>query len=108
MSIPSSQALLLPVLKILIDGAEHDVEEIRERIKSQFGVTPSEIAQKNKAGTSVFVNRIAWALAHLNMAAGPIGHARAIVLVRKGVYRITDHGTAILKSNPLELTIKDL
>lgn len=44
----------------------------------------------------------------LNMEAGPLGHPGAIALIEKGVYRITERGTAILKSNPVELTIKDL
>jgi len=107
MSIPDPQTLLLPVLKVLADGTEHNVEEIRERMKNQFGVTPNELAQRNKSGF-VFVNRVAWALAHLNMEAGPVGHAKEITLIRKGVYRITERGTAILKSNPSELRIKDL
>ena len=107
MSIPDPQTLLLPVLRVLADGAEHEVEEIREHMKNQFGVTPSELAQKNKKGF-VFVNRVAWALAHLNMEAGPMGHAKEIALIRKGVYRITERGTAILKSDPPELGIKDL
>jgi restriction system protein len=107
MSIPDPQTLLLPVLKILADGAEHEVEEIRERLKNQFSVAPSELVQKNKRGF-VFVNRVAWALAHLNMEAGPIGHAKEITLIRKGVYRITERGTAILKSNPSDLRIQDL
>jgi len=108
MPIPDSQTLLLPVLKVLADGAEHEVEEIRERLRDQFGVTPDELAQKNKNNTSVFVNRVAWALANLNMEAGPLGHAGEITAVKEGVYKITEHGRAILKSNPRELTIKDL
>ncbi len=56
----------------------------------------------------MFVNRVAWALAHLNMEAGPIGHPRAIALIRKGIYRITERGTVILKNHPLGLMIKDL
>jgi restriction system protein len=107
MPIPDPQTLLLPVLKVLADGAEHEVEEIRERMKNQFDVTPGELAQKNKKGF-VFVNRVAWALAHLNMEAGPMGHATEITLIRKGVYRITERGAAILQSNPSELRIKDL
>jgi restriction system protein len=107
MSIPDPQTLLLPVLKVLADGTEHRVEEIREHMKNQFGVTPSELAKKNKKGF-VFVNRVAWALAHLNMEAGPIGHAKEITLIKIGVYRITERGTAILKSNPSKLRIKDL
>jgi len=107
MPIPDPQTLLLPVLKVLADGAEHKVEEIREHMKNQFNITPSELAQKNKKG-SVFVNRVAWALAHLNMEAGPIGHATEITLIKKGVCRITERGVAILKNNPPELRIKDL
>jgi len=108
MPIPDPQTLLLPVLKVLADGAEHQVEEIRDRMRIQFSVTPSEFPQKNKTGTPVFVNRVAWALAHLNMEAGPIGHPRAIALIRKGIYRITERGTVILKNHPLGLMIKDL
>lgn len=36
MPIPDPQTLLLPVLKVLADGAEHQVEEIRDRMKIQF------------------------------------------------------------------------
>jgi restriction system protein len=108
MPIPNANALLLPVLKVLTDGAEHQVAEIRERVKNQFSLTPSELAQKNKSSTSVFVNRVAWALAHLNMNRGPLGHAIAITRVQEGVYKITAHGTEILKGNPSDLTIKDL
>ena len=107
MPIPDPQTLLLPVLKVLSDGTNHQVEEIRERMKNQFRVTPSEIAQKNKRGF-VFVNRVAWALAHLNMQTGPLGHTTEINLIRKGVYRITERGIAILKNNPSKLGIKDL
>jgi len=108
MPIPDVQTLLLPVLKFLGDGTEHPVEEIRKSVKNQFGVSPSESARKNKQGASVFVNRVAWALAHLNMEAGPIGHPKAIILIKKGVYQISEHGTATLEGNPSQITIKDL
>jgi restriction endonuclease Mrr len=108
MPIPDANELLLPVLKALTDGAEHQVEEIRGHMKSQFDVSPAELARTNKSGTSVFVNHVAWALAHLNMRHGPLGHPIAITLVRQGTYKITEHGAAILKSNPSDLSIKDL
>ena len=109
MAIPNANTLLLPVLKVLTDGAEHQVEEIRGQMKIQFDVSATEFARTNKSGTSVFVNRVAWALAHLNMRHGPIGHPIAITLVRRGTYKITEHGAAaILRSNPSDLSIKDL
>lgn len=60
MPIPNTQTLLLPVLKVLEDGAEHEVEEIRQCITDQFEVTANELAQKQKSGVSVFVNYVAW------------------------------------------------
>jgi restriction system protein len=108
MPIPDSQTLLLPVLRVVADDREHSSEEIRERVKAQFDIVPHELLQKLKNGTPVFHNRVAWALAHLNMRRGPLGHSQAVEKVRKEVYKITEYGKAILKSNPSALTIKDL
>jgi restriction system protein len=108
MPIPDSQTLLLPVLRVVEDGLEHSSEEIRERMRVQFDVAPHELLQKFNNGTPVFHNRVAWALAHLNMRRGPLGHSEAIEKVRKERYRITDYGKSILKRNPSALTIKDL
>lgn len=108
MPIPDSQTLLLPVLRVLEDGVEHTSEEIRERLKAQFEIAPHELLQKHKNGTPVFHNRVAWALAHLNMGRGPLGHSEAVEKTRKEVYRITEHGRDILKRNPRALTIRDL
>jgi restriction system protein len=108
MPIPHLQALLFPVLEELADGAEHQAKEIQDRMKVKFEITSDEFSLKHKNGTRVFVNRVAWALAHLNMERGPIGHPKAITLVKKKVYRITEHGTTILKGEPSHLTINDL
>jgi len=108
MPIPDCQTLLLPVLRVVADGVEHSSEEIRERMRVQFGIAPNELLQKLKNGTPVFNNRAAWALAHLNMRTGPIGHPEAIAKVKKEVYKITEYGKAILSRNPSDLTIKDL
>ena len=108
MPIPDSQTLLLPVLRVLGDGHEHSSEQIRERVRIQFDIAPHELLLKYKSGTTVFNNCVAWALAHLNMRRGPLGHSEAIEKVRTEVYRITEHGRAILKRNPSALTIKDL
>jgi restriction system protein len=108
MPIPKPETFLLPILKVLADGANHNVGEIREHMKVQFQLTISDLAKKHRKGMPVFVNRVAWALAHLNMHAGPVGHPRLIRLVKKENYKITEHGKRILKSNPTSLTFKDL
>ena len=106
MPIPDSKTLLLPVLRVLGDGAEHKSVEIRERVKVQFDIAPRELLQKTRKGIRVFHNRVALALANLQGA--PRGHSRAINKVRKEAYKITEHGMAILKRNPTTLTISDL
>ncbi len=101
MPIPKVQALLLPVLKVTEDGAEHSVEEIRKRIIEQFKLTRKEVEQEHpKSGKNVFVNLVAFALAYLNMG-------RAIIRKKEGVYQIAERGAAILKGNPTDLTIAE-
>ena len=100
MALPELQSILRPVLKMIADGLP--VEQVREQLKHEFQITSSEAQKKYKKGQStVYVNLVAWALAHLVMG-------RAIVRKGKGVYEVTDKGLEMLKSNPTELTIKDL
>lgn len=106
MPIPHSQTLFLPVLRVLADGLEHSSEEIRERVRVQFDIAPHELLAKNKKGKTVFHSNVDLALANLQGA--PHGRSKAIENVRKEVYRITEHGKAILERNPSALTIKDL
>lgn len=101
MPLPDSQTLLLPVLRMIADGTEHTVEEMREHIVNEFEITDDEQAQKQRNGIPVYHNRVAWALAWLNMG-------KAITLRRNGVYQIAEHGRAILKGNPSDLSVKDV
>lgn len=101
MEIPRVQPILLPVLRIVADQAEQSVDEIRKRVKDKFKLTDEQVKQtRPKSGKNVFVNRVAWALAHLVMG-------KAIERREHG-YQITERGLAILKENPLGLTIKEL
>jgi len=100
--LPRIQSLLLPVLRIVAGESGHSVEEIRNRLKDEFTLTDKQIKQTHlKSGINVFVNRVAWALAHLVMG-------KAITPVGIGFYIMTERGVTILKGNPLELTIKEL
>jgi restriction endonuclease Mrr len=110
MPIPDSQTLLLPVLQVFADNAEHSNEEIWERMRLQFKLTPDELLQKYPTGKPVFHVNVALALANLQGA--PHGGSKLITKVRnKGrmkFYRITEYGKAILNRNPSDLTIKEL
>lgn len=102
MPIPKIQPLLLPVLRMVADGKS--VEKIRERLKEQFQITAAEAEQIYAgSGDNVFVNRVAWALAHLVM-----GGLIRKVGITDGNYQITDNGIARLNGNPSELTISEL
>ncbi len=85
----------------MADGIDHPVAELRNRIALNFKLTQAELAEKQKSGTTVFVNYVAWALAQLNMA-------KTIRLMEKGIYRISARGISILRGNPSELTLSDL
>ncbi len=110
MSIPDSQTFLRPVLRVFGDDAEHSNEEIWERMRVQFKITPDELLQKHPSGKSVFHVNVALALANLQGA--PNRGSKAIERIKsKGktkIYRITEYGKTILNRNPSDLTIKDL
>ena len=101
MAIPDYPILLLPVLRVMAGGGDTLVETIRTCIASQFNIEGAELAVKQRNGSTVFINHVAWVLAQLNMG-------KAITRTSKGVYRIAERGIAILKANPADLTVKDL
>jgi restriction system protein len=102
MPIPDYQSLMLPVLRALADRKEHPVSEARQRIASEFKLSDQELAERLASDTTtVFMNRIGWAVQYLK-AAG------AIKSIRRGVYQITDRGLSLLKSKPSEITAKTL
>jgi restriction system protein len=102
MPIPDYQSLMLPVLRLVEDGQEHAVSEMRHRIGGQLSLTEEELAERLASDTTtVFMNRIGWAVQYLKSA----GVIRA---VRRGVYEITDRGLSLLKTQPSEITVKTL
>ena len=101
MSIPNVQPLLMPVLRAIADGTEHGVKGIRDRVAEEWGVTNEErkeIHPKSRQG--VYVNRVAVALAYLNMG-------KAITKTGKGMYQIAEPGKRFLASGVRDITIED-
>jgi restriction system protein len=93
---------MLPVLQFVSDGKDHSTAEMRERIAVDLKLTPDELAEKLKSGnTSLFANRIAWAVAKLK-------EAEILAASGRGVYRITERGKALLDKNPPKITMKTL
>lgn len=106
MPIPAPQPLILPVLRILSDGDQHQVSEIRERIANESGVTPEELKQMPLKGTcTIFVNHVAFAFKYLVE-----GKAITRESKKEALYRKTDHGNVILEAckDRKEITLKEL
>ena len=109
MPIPTGEEALDPVLTTLGDNKRHDVTEIRRFVRFRYKVTLDELQLMPERGSStVFVNHVAWALSYLGTKNGPHGHSLFVTKIKKGVYKITDHGLAYLKTNPGQITLKDL
>jgi restriction system protein len=102
MPIPDFQSLMLPVLKVVADRKEHPVAEIRKQIAAELKLSDEELSERLASDTTtVFLNRIGWAVQYLKEAA-------AIRAVRRGVYAITERGLSLLKGHPSEITAKTL
>ena len=65
MAIPDFQTLMLPLLRHLADGAEHNNQDTVDALATQFNLTDAERAQLLPSGKqTVFRNRVAWAKSH--------------------------------------------
>lgn len=94
MAVPDYQALMLPLLKALADGHEHEMREVREQIAKALQLTEEDRAELLPSGAQpVFDNRLGWAKTYLNKAG-------LLQTVRRGVYIITDRGRQVLAAKP--------
>ena len=99
MSIPDFQALMLPVLRASAAG-DITSREIRNRISGELELTADELAERQASGTqTVFTNRTAWAIFHLERAG-------LLERVKRGVYCASGAGNEVLKGSPQKIDLK--
>lgn len=102
MSIPDFQSIMLPLLKLCADGQEHTNRETIDTLAKEFGLTEDEQKQPLPSGQQcVFDNRIAWARAHMKMAG-------ILENTRRGIFRITNRGSELLKQPLAEINLRVL
>ncbi len=102
MAIPDFQTIMLPLLSLAGDHAEHSLAQAREVLARHFALTPEELAAKLPSGRqTTFSNRVAWAKVYLTMA-GLLGSPK------RGMLRITPLGETVLRDPPERMTIKFL
>ena len=91
-------------MRILADGEDHSIEEIRSRILAEFPLAPEQLVLRRRVGLpTVFVNKVAYAFARLVLF-------KAIVpgQAMPESYRITDHGGEVFKRHPNDARERDL
>jgi restriction system protein len=90
----SPSAWALPLLRALADGDEHSVRDLREQLAGEFKLTDVDRHELLPSGKQpVFDGRIGWAKTYLEKAG-------LLSTSRRGCYRITDAGRAVLAKRP--------
>ena len=108
MPIPNFQTLMLPLLRLTNDGKDHSVRELLKPLASEFHLSSEEQSRVNQSGQTTFYNRVAWAKTYLKQAGLIEPVLGAIEPVKRGSFRITKRGQAVLKSAPEKIDIKFL
>jgi restriction system protein len=94
MPIPDYQTLMLPLLRLAGDGAERPFRDAVQRLADEFRLTDDERTEMLPSGTAhVFGNRVGWARSYLKQAG-------LLEAPKRGVFRITVEGRALLEKSP--------
>ena len=99
MTMPTYQTLMLPVLKIHADAAEHRLPDITNTIADQLSLTSEERQKQTRSGRqSLIYNRVYWSVTYLRRAG-------LVESTERGIYQITARGCAVLKGDPEQIDV---
>jgi len=102
MPIPDYQTIMLPFLRSLGDQKEHSLYESVEGISNLYSLSVEERRKLLPSGKQTIIhNRIGWAKTYL-------GKAGLLESTRRGYFRITQRGLAVLKEDPNRIDVKYL
>lgn len=90
---PSWGNFLIPCLRVLADGEVRGRRDTIERSADDLGLNEAQRVVTVSSGELMYVNRSGWAMTHLNKAG-------AIESPRRGQWRISDVGRALLMEFP--------
>ncbi|MCL5991955.1 MAG: restriction endonuclease [Bacteroidetes bacterium] len=100
--IPDFQTIMLPLLEVLGDGQEHELQDLITQISIKFELTDDERKELLPSGNQEIINnRVGWSRTYLKKA-------QLIDKPRRAVYKITDKGKKVLASKPKRIDIKFL
>lgn len=93
MTIPTYEALMLPILRNLASSGEQKIADLRTALASQLHLTYEDLAAMLPSGkTPTFNSRVHWAKTYLQKAGVVESRAR-------GTVRITDRGEMLFREN---------
>lgn len=99
MAVPDFQSLMLPLLRVAADGADHSLAEAREILAKQFQLSQADREEMLPSGRQArFANRVAWAKVYL-------GQAGILQSAKRGHFEITPRGREILAAPPKRIDI---
>ena len=89
MPVPDFQSLMLPVLRLYVDGSEHSLGDARSMLATELRLNADELAEPlpNSRQTR-YANRVGWSHKYLKQAG-------LLESPRRGVYRIADRGREV-------------
>jgi len=100
MAVPDFQAVMLPLLVLMGDGAEHSLAEVFESLGDRLGLSPEDRKELLPSESeSKFDNRVRWAAFYLRKAGLLERTGRARI-------RITQPGQKVLQAKPTRIDIK--
>ena len=100
--IPDFQTIMLPLLELLQDDKEHELQELILQISDKFELSEDERDERLPSGNQQIINnRVGWARTYLKKA-------QLLESPRRAIFKITDKGKKILASSPKLIDVKFL
>lgn len=91
MAVPDFQSIMYPFLQVIADGKVYTLDEMVEKLKNHFQLTPEDLLLKTPSGQQqLFRNRIGWTRTYLDKAG-------LISRPTRGQYTITPLGIQALQ-----------
>ena len=102
MSVPTYDAMMLPLLRIASDGLEHSLAEAFDLLAKEFELTEEDRKKLLPSGRQhQFENRVGWARTYLKKAG-------LIETPGRGRFRMTERGRQVLAKKPRKIDYKFL
>lgn len=90
MAVPKYDEMYNDFLKVLQDGKQHGIKEIREKVAQMKQITENDLKETLNSGKCKYFNRIGWTATYLKKA-GLIDSSR------RGTFNITSEGSKLIK-----------